>query len=212
MKKMEAQPVNEADLATILALHKRRLGWSYLLENTIADRVVGFPCEAEEFAVRRQLREAFQKVSEWFRTTGQKEKWPFMEGWVWEIDFESGQAMPKRQRSQTHQEAQEQDGGSCLVEGPIMTVGDMDLDIIKRLLEKRDAVADQARSHLRVFLNGEFGIGELSNIIQELGTADKDVRDWFSAMATTHNWPRIEDIKWVYRVDIPEKQVYLTRR
>ena len=35
-KRLEAQQIDEADLAAILALHQCRLGWSYLLENTIA--------------------------------------------------------------------------------------------------------------------------------------------------------------------------------
>jgi len=119
-KKMEAQPISEADLATILALHQRRLGWSYLLENTIADRAVGFPCEAEEFAIRRELRRTVQKVSEWFRTMGRKENWPSMESWMWEIDFESGQAVPKKQRSRTDKVIPGEDKCNLLAEDVFM--------------------------------------------------------------------------------------------
>ncbi len=214
MKKMEAQPIAEGDLATILTLHQCRLGWSYLLENAIADRAVGFPCEDEEFAIRRELRKAARKVSEWFRTMGRKNDWPSIEGWMWEVDFGSGQAVSRKQRLQADKVESGQGDPQCslLVEGPIMTLGDMDLDIIKRLLEKRDALADFVRSHLRRYLNGDFSIDKLNDTVQQLGAADKDVRDWFSEMADKHQWPKVRDNGWLYRVDIPEKQVYLARR
>jgi len=215
MKKMEAQPIPEADLATILSLHLHRLGWSYLLDNTVADRATGFPCEDEEFAIRRELRKAVQKVSEWFRTMGRKNDWPSREGWMWEIDFESGQVVPKKQRLQAHEVESGQDNDSqcdLLVESSIMTLGDMDLDIIRRLLEKRDALADSVRSNLRRCLRGDFSMEKLNTMVQQLGAADKDVRDWFSEMADKYQWPKAKDNRWLYRVDVSEKQVYLVRR
>jgi CXXX repeat modification system protein len=101
---------------------------------------------------------------------------------------------------------------SVLAEGPIMDLGDMGIDVIKRLLEKRNALADSVRSHLRLFLNGEFEIDNLNRMVQQVGAADKDVRDWFSEMAEKYKWPRSEDNTWMYRVDIAEEKVYLTRR
>ena len=208
-----AQPIPEVDLATIMALHQRRLGWAYLLEATITDRMVGFPCENEEFAIRRELKNIFQKISEWFKTMGSQNNWPSIRGWIWEIDFASGKAIPKKQHSQTNKiESEQKDSNSnLLVEGPIMSLGDRDLDIIKRLLEKREALADFVRSHLRLLLNGNFTKDELNDTVQQLGAAEKDVKNWFSEMATAYKWPRTEDTVWVYRVDISEKQVYLTR-
>ncbi len=214
MKKMEAQPISENDLANILALHQRRLGWSYLLEETISDRALGFPCENEEFAIRRQLRTTVQNVSEWFRMMGRKEKWPSMEGWIWEIDFEAGQAVPKKQGVPKNSTGSGQKESECslLVEGPIMTLGDMELDIVKRLLEKRNTLADSVRSHLRLFLNGKFPIDKLNTMVQQLAASDKDVRNWSSEMADKYKWSRLPDNSWMYRVDIAESKVYLTRR
>jgi len=211
MTKMEAQPIPEANLTTILKLHQRRLGWSFLLESTIADRVVGFPCEAEELFIRGELKKAFNKVAAWFRQMGRQNNWPSMEGWMWEVDFSSGQAFPKKQHSQADKPSQEQDDSECrlVTEGPIMTLGDIDVDVIKRLLEKREASADSVRSHLRLFLNGEFTIDKLQGLVQELGAASMDVNDWFSEMADKYQWPRPMSDKWLYRVDIEERQVLL---
>ena len=212
--KMRAQSISKADLAVILALHQRRLGWTDLLKNTIADRSVGFPCEAEEFFIRRQLKTVVQKISEWFRTMGSQNNWPSIKGWIWEIDFKSSQAVPKKQRSQVNGVgAAQKDSQSCLmVEGPVMTLGDMDIDIIKGLLEKRNALSDSVRSQLRLVLDGDHTVDELNDMVAQLGAAGTDVKDWFSEMAATYKWPQIENSNWMYRVDIPEKQVYLTRR
>jgi len=211
--KMGVQSISEADLAIILALHQKRLGWAYLLENTIADRLVGFPCETEEFFIRRQLKVVVRKVSEWFRTMGRQNNWPSMEGWMWEIDFESSQAVPKKQRPQMNSVGAEQKDSQCslLVEGPIMTLGDIDVDVIKRLLEKRNALSDSIRSQLRLVLDGDGTIDESNDLVAQLGAADKDVKDWFSEMAVTYKWPQTENSNWMYRVDISEKQVYLAR-
>ena len=209
-KKMEAQSISKTELVDISAFHQRRLGWSYLLENTIADRIVGFPCENEEFLVRRELKKAFNKVSEWFRTMGRKYDWPSLEGWVWEVDFESSQVVPKKQYLQPGKtESKDNSEKNKLVEGPVMALGEKDFDIVKRLLEKRESLADFVRSHLRLFLNGEVTMDKLNPAVQQLGCADKDVRDWFSEMATTYKWPRIEDTNWRYSVDMDEKKVYL---
>lgn len=212
---MVAQPIPEADLAIILALHQRRLGWSYLLENTISDRTVGFPCEAEEFRIRRELKTVVQKISGWFRAMGSQNNWPTIEGWIWEIDFEASRAVPKKlQRLEENKLKTEQKGSECSlpVEGPIMTLGDMELDIIKRLFEKREALADTVRSQLRRYINKDFTLDELNNTVQQLGAADTDVRNWFSEMADKHQWPRSKDNSLLYRVDISEAQVYLLRR
>lgn len=212
---MAAQPIPDAELAIILALHQHRLGWSYLLENTIADRTVGFPCETEEFRIRRELRTVVQKISEWFRAMSNQNNWPIIEGWIWEIDFESSRAVPKKlQRLQENKIETGQKSSECSlpVEGPIMTLGDMELDIIKRLLEKREALADTVRSNLRRYINKDFTIDELNNMVQQLGTADTDIRNWFSEMADKHQWPRSKDNSLLYRVDISESRVYLLRR
>ncbi|MHC4757722.1 MAG: hypothetical protein ACYTE8_03605 [Planctomycetota bacterium] len=215
-KTMVAQPISEADLAIILALHQRRLGWSYLLENTIADQTVGFPCETEEFCIRRELKTVVQKISEWFRAMGSQNNWPIIEGWIWEIDFEASRAVPKKlQRLRGNKTETGQKGSECSlpVEGPIMTLGDIELDIIKRLLEKREALADTVRSYLRRYINEEgFNMNELNNTVQQLGAAETNVRDWFSEMADKYKWPRSEDNSLFYRVDIPESQVYLLCR
>jgi len=212
---MVAQSISEKDLAIIQALHQRRLGWSNLLENTIADRAVGFPCEDEEFRIRRELKTVVQKISEWFRAMGSKNNWPTIEGWIWEIDFEASRAIPKKlKRSDKTAMETGQNNSECSLpsEGPIMTLGDMELDIIKRLLEKREALADTVRSHLRRYINKDFTIDELNKTIEQLGYAETDVRNWFSEMADTHQWPRSKDDNLLYRVDIPEAQVYLLRR
>jgi hypothetical protein len=216
MKKLEGQPISQPELATILSLHQCRLGWSYLLECTITDRSVGFPCENEEFAMRRELRKTVQKVTEWFRRMGRESNWPSVDGWIWEIDFKSSQAVPKKQSTKQsgkeHKTIEKELQSDQLVEGPIMTLGEMDLDIIKRLLEKRDALADSVRGNLRNCLDGETRIEELNSKIEQLGSADMDVRDWFSQMAEKNQWPGVGDDRWVYRVGIAEQQVYLVRR
>jgi hypothetical protein len=212
---MVAQPIPETDLAVIRALHQCRLGWSYLLENTIGDRAVGFPCEDEEFHIRRELKTVVQKTSEWFRTMGSRNNWPVIEGWVWEIDFEASRAVPKKlQRSPANMVETGQKGCECSlpVEGPLMSLGDMELDIIKRLLEKRETLADTVRSQLRRYISKSVTIDELNNMVQQLGAADTDVRSWFSEMADKHQWPRSTDNSLLYRVDISEAQVYLLRR
>ena len=209
--KIEPQAISENDLAVILNLHQRRLGWSYLLENTISDRIVGFPCESEEFLARRELKTAFFKVSEWFKLMGRKENWPSIKGWMWEIDFQESQAVPKRQAQGKDNEANLAENES-LIEGPIMTLGDLELDVIKRLLEKREALADFARSRLRLFCEDNYSKDELYKHIQELGAAEKDVRDWFAEMAEKYKWPRANGEKWVYRVDIGEKKVFLSSK
>jgi hypothetical protein len=212
---MVTQPIPKADLVIILALHQRRLGWSYLLENTIADLAVGFPCETEEFRIRRELKTVVQKISEWFRAMGSQNNWPTIEGWIWEIDFEASQAVPKKlQRLQENKVETGQKGSECSlpIDGPIMNLGDMELDIIRRLLEKREVLADTVRSHLRRYINGDFTIDELNNMVQQLGSAETDVSNWFSEMADKHQWPRSKDNSLLYRVDIPEAQVYLLRR
>lgn len=214
MKEIEVQTVLESDIATILALHQQRLGWIYLLESTIADREVGFPCEKEEFLIRRQLKGAVEKVSEWFETMGRQNNWPSINGLVWEIDFKLGQAIPKKQNLQpdkTKHKQEDRQNGS-LIEGPVMTLGEIDFDIIKCLLEERGAIADYVRSRLRFFLKGDFTIDELSDMVQKLGAANIDVINWFSKMAAIYKWPQMEDNSWLYRVDMAEKQVYLIHR
>jgi len=212
--KLEAQPISESDLATILSLHLRRLGWSYVLETTIADRQIGFPCEKEEFCIRRQLKNTVWKISEWFKTMGRVYNWPSVAGWIWEIEFESSQAIPKKVAAEANKADAEANGVSnaVLVEGPLMTLSDMDLDIIKRLLEKREALADQIRSSLRLFLDNKLDLNEINSIVRQLGAADKDVRDWFLEMAKIYKWPKIESNSWLYRVEIEDKQVYLVHR
>lgn len=145
---------------------------------------------------------------------GRDNNWPSVPGWIWEIDFEAGKAVTKRQNASQNTSTAEQidSDPSLLVEGPIMNLGDMDLDIIRRLLEKRNTHADQVRSNLRRSVSGEFPIDELYDMVRQLGGADKDVRDWFNAMADKYKWPRSWDNSWIYRVDTSEQKVYLTRR
>lgn len=210
--KLEAQPISEEELAAILKLHQCRIGWSNLLESIIADRNVGFPCENEEFLIRRELKSTVYKVSEWFKIMGNKHKWPSREGWIWEIDFKSSQASPKKQWMANSSE-QNKNLSECeiFVEGPIMSLGDMDLDIIKRLLEEREALSDLVRSHLRKFKEGDLSTDEIYDTIAQLGAADIDVRNWFSEMANNYKWPKPKTNSWSYRVDVAEKQVYLSR-
>jgi hypothetical protein len=212
-KRMESQAVPEADLQIILKLHRIRLGWSYLLQETLADRMTGFPCENEEFFVRRQLRAAQLKVSEWFKKMSRLYKWPSIDGWMWEIDFASGQAVPQKQRPRVNDIKNQQNKTEVdsFVEGPIMTLGDMDCDIIRRLLEKREAMADSLRSAVRRILNRETSLEELNDTVQRLGAAHIDVNDWFSKMADTYQWPKPKSLRWQYRVDMAEKQVLIER-
>jgi len=212
---LAAQPISESDLATILSLHQRRLGWTHLLESTIEDRTVGFPCEAEELYIRRELKNTFLKVSEWFKNIGRQNKWPSAPGWNWEIDFAASQAVPKKVQQNVANEpgAAAQDSCRCDVsEGPIMTLGDAEGDIIKRLFEKRAALADRVRSHLRLVLNGEFALKDLNAMVEQVGAADKDVKDWFAAMAANYKWAKSNDSNWMYRVDVEDNKVYLMQR
>lgn len=212
---MITQQISKADLTVISSLHRRRLGWSYLLDSTIADQAVGFPCEAEEFSIRRELKKVVQKISEWFTAMGQKNEWPSVAGWMWEIDFEASQAVPKKlSRYRDHTESSEDDGSACSlpVEGPIMTLGDMELDIIKRLLEEREALADSVRSSLRQFINKNFSVDKLNEMVAQLGEGETNVRNWFSEMAEKNKWPKSADDSFMYRVDIEDSQVYLLYR
>lgn len=212
---MKPQIISKEELTAISSFHLRRLGWSYMLDTILADREVGFPCEQEEFIVRRELRDAFSRVANWFKGMGVKHKWPSRQGWMWEIDFIKGVAIPKQQDSSAGQigSAKNEQGLDCLLsEGPIMDLGEMDLDIIKRLLEKREANSDYGRSQLRKFMNKESSKEQLYEIIQELGQSVKDVLDWFSEMAVACKWPVIDNRYWMYRVDIEEEKVFLSRK
>jgi hypothetical protein len=203
--KMEVQHISKSDLANILTLHHLRLGWASLLSSTIADRNAGFPCEKEEFFIRRELKNATRKVSDWFYNQGHKNNWPSVEGWMWEIDFVSGQAVPKKQTLKVDEE------NTAPVEGAIMTLGEIDNGIISRLIEKATSLEDEVRSHLRLHLNGNFSMENLNQIVEELGAANKDVHDWFTEMAKKYNWPPLRDSDWMYYADTEEGKVYLRR-
>jgi hypothetical protein len=211
---MEDQSIPQDDLKGILCLHLRRLAWSHLLETTLADRNVGFPCEQEELLIRRHFREAVQRVREWFRFTASRYNWPYEDGWGWEIDFAAGKAVPKDLRATRadfcHRGAAPRQNGP--VEGPIMTLGDTDHDIIRRLLERRDAAADRLRSQLRHGCASQKTGDDLVELLDELGAAHKDVLDWFSEMSVIYGWPKSRDEGWTYRIDMAEKQVLLLRR
>jgi len=203
--KMAAQHISESDLANILTLHHRRLGWGTLLASVIADRNAGFPCEKEELFIRRELKNAAQKVSDWFYNQGQKNDWPSMEGWMWEIDFALGKAVPKKQLFNVDNKDVEPS------EGAIMTLGEIDSAIISRLIEKTTALEDDVRSHLRLHLEGDFSSENLNQMVEQFGAANKDVRDWFSEMAKKYNWPPLKDSRWVYYADTEENIVYIRR-
>ena len=134
----KAQNIPKEELATILRLHRCRIGWSYLLANTIADRDVGFPCEKEEFLIRRELKRTVYKVSEWFKAMQHTHHWSFLrKGYIWQIDFGSGQAVPKKEHSKGNLTAKNigRRQSSTFTDQFIMTLGDIDLEIISRLLE-----------------------------------------------------------------------------
>jgi CXXX repeat modification system protein len=203
--KMAAQHISESDIANILTLHHRRLGWGTLLVSVIADRNAGFPCEKEEFFIRRELKNASQKVSDWFYNQGQTNHWPSMEGWMWEIDFALSKAVPKKQTSNVDDKDIEP------AEGVIMTLGEIDTGIISRLIEKTTALEDEVRSHLRLHLEGNFSIENLNQIIDEFGAANENVHKWFSEMAKKYNWPPLKDSRWIYYADTEEGKIYIRR-
>ncbi len=223
------QALTAAACAEILELHHRRLGWMYLLHQTAEDRRAGFSCDEEEEVLRRKLQDACAQVSRWFEMTGATEKWPSATGWIWEVDFAHGKVMP-RPSSLPDAHA---GPPSELKEGPLMEVSDIDVDIIRRLFERRGAVADRLRSQLRYGSDAGAGDREsrtagtdtdqqgaggmpshadatLNALACELGLAQQDVEAWFEEMAGIQGWPRIHP-PWQYRVDFSERRVYLER-
>jgi len=203
------QLLTDGEVETIQMLHHRRMGWVHLLEITIGDKAVGFPCDAEEFAIRRELRMLVSKVADWFRITGANKKWPSADGLMWEIDFKAHKVMPKF----NHSNSKQQEATSAkLTEGPIMALGDVDLEIYRRLIEKRAGLADLVRAKVREIVSGGTNRAELNTLIQELGAAEIDLRNWFSEMATTYKWPRSNDNNWFYDIDLDEKQVRFAQR
>lgn len=204
---MITQPVPPEDLRTIQVLHERRLGWSYMLQSVMADKEVGFPCEAEELRIRRELKRTMQKVSEWFQVTARRDGWPAVEGWMWEIDFARSQAVPKRSSQLSAGNA----ASPPPVEGSIMTLGDVDLEVIKRLLEQREALADALRVLLRRPLDGA-SPNTWNEAARQLGAASNDVQNWFARMADEYQWPGAGNEAYMYRVDVEEATVHLMRK
>jgi hypothetical protein len=114
-----------------------------------------------------------------------------------------------------------------------MEVSDIDVDIIRRLFERRGATADRLRSQLRH--EPDAGAGDQKSMVNgtdvdqqeaggmpgragtrldalacELGLAQQDVEGWFEEMARLHGWPPVHP-PWQYRVDFTEHRVYLER-
>jgi hypothetical protein len=223
------QALTAAACAEIGALHYRRLGWMYLLRHTEEDRRAGFFCAEQEEVLRRKLQDACAQVSRWFEATGAAEKWPYAAGWIWEVDFVHSKVVPRP----SSLPAARPDPPPELREGPLMEVSDVDIDIIRRLFERRGATADRLRAQLRhvpdvgagdqgstaARINvGQQGAGgmpdragtALDPLAKELGLAQQDVEAWFGEMAVIHGWPPIHP-PWQYRVDFTEHRVYLER-
>ena|GEM_PF-4021942 len=211
LEALQPQPIPQAELQEVLTLYHARLGWSFLYESTAADLEAGFPCEAELSIIRSELETSLRKISEWFKTIQKRDKWSSRDGWIWEIDFASGHAVHKRQRPNTT-EPQRHANGSVPTEQEVMSLGSTDFDIIRRLLEKREAAADLVRRLVGLPSEHRCTMGKLRAAARKVGTADKDVRDWFYAMAALYRWPEPEDQNSMYRFDIAERKVYITTR
>ncbi len=211
LQNVHPQPIPQGELEKIRTLYHARLGWSFLYESTAADVEAGFACEPELSIIRSELEIILRKTSEWFKTIQQRDKWPSRDGWIWEIDFASGHAVHKRQRPSTT-EPQRYTKASVPTETEVMSLGSTDFDIIRRLLEKREAAADLVRRLFTLQSENRCTIGRLRAAARKVGAADKNVRDWFYAMAELYRWPEPQDQNSMYRFDVAERKVYIANR
>ena len=210
-RKKETQNISQTERTMILTLHHYRLGWLHILECMTRDRKVGFPCEVEESIARKELNKASQNVFNWFKDILCHYNLPSPDKQAWEVDFESSQLIPKKQDNKTKLK-------KCDIENelikfqdkPLMYLGPTDCDIIRSLLEKREAFTDLARPLLCHIYEDDFSTDKLNSIVQQVGAAEHNMRDWFFHMATKYRWPQVGNLGWRYQLDLPEQLIYLT--
>jgi hypothetical protein len=210
MHELKAQPLSAEEMASITALHERRLGWSCLLEILLDDRAAGFLCEEEESLVRDQLAQSYDDIARWFERLRGQYGWPSFQEMMWEIDFAGCRAVPRANRG----EAAEADRRHERVTGtqessqPVMYLGSMDATVIQRLFEERATLVDYLRPLLCAPAQPFERRDEVAEYVRRIGVVERSIRDWFTEMAQIYHWPPGEQGHWVYQVDIGESRVY----
>ncbi len=201
------------ELTTIQTLHHCRVGWSYLLMCTFADKQMGFLCRQQEQVIRKQLSRSREKVSAWFSSTGRKYHWPQSSEIVWEVDFIQAKVIPRGINSESANLHKCQEEGCHLSRRFIMPLGECDMEIIRRLQEKREAIADLLRTHIsECSYEDSNQITTSDTLAERLGQAHVQVNQWYHAMAQQYGWPELKNSQMGYRVDFNDKCVYLTVR
>lgn len=94
-KELPDQIVSEKELANILTLYKLQLGWEYILSSLRNGESIGLPGKDLITIAESKLAETKTNVMQWFKKTIERYHWPTKEGWIWQIDFETGSTIVK---------------------------------------------------------------------------------------------------------------------